>query len=140
MSKPVIGYDESTFMGRLKHFASLTDPRLLFASEESLREAKEKMESFNTRPYYPREKEEIDDLWRAKYLLSSTYHPDTNEPVLLPFRMSAYVPMNMFIMLGLLSPNPSTKSVVFWQWVNQSWNVGYNWANANKTTKVCLFI
>lgn len=51
---------------------------------------------------------------------------DTGEPVPLPFRMSAFVPTNLIIVAGMLMPNPSTASVLFWQWANQSLN-GVHW-------------
>ena len=34
-------WDQSTFVGRLKHFATITDMRKLFASEKKLDKAKE---------------------------------------------------------------------------------------------------
>ncbi|OZJ03094.1 hypothetical protein BZG36_03917, partial [Bifiguratus adelaidae] len=73
------------------------------------------------------------DLWQAKKVVESTVHPDTGEPVFLPFRMSCFVPTNLVVVAGMLMPNPSIKTIVFWQWMNQSVNVAINYANANKT-------
>nr|CAG8494826.1 5815_t:CDS:10 [Entrophospora candida] len=73
-------------------------------------------------------------LWKAKKTLDSTIHPDTGEPIFLPFRMSCFVPTNLVVVAGMLMPNPSMKSLIFWQWANQSINVAINYSNANKTT------
>jgi hypothetical protein len=36
-------------------------------------------------------------------------HPDTGEKIFLPFRLSAFVPLNVLICAGLVMPNPSVR-------------------------------
>jgi tricarboxylate carrier len=74
------------------------------------------------------------DLWQAKKIVDSTLHPDTGEPVLLPFRMSSFVISNLIVTGGMLTPNLSTFGTIAWQITNQSLNVAINFSNANKTT------
>lgn len=50
--------------------------------------------------------------------------------------MSCFVPTNMLVAAGMLMPNPTVKSIIFWQWANQSINVAFNSANSNKTTEM----
>jgi hypothetical protein len=44
------------------------------------------------------------ELWRAKKIVDSTLHPDTGEPVFLPFRMSCFVLSNLVVTAGMLTP------------------------------------
>ncbi|KAH6571701.1 hypothetical protein BASA62_003710 [Batrachochytrium salamandrivorans] len=70
-------YDQSTYLGRLRHFSEITDPRNLFASETELQAAKQLVQTYKAGGATPNASEE--QLWRAKQLVDSTFHPDTGE-------------------------------------------------------------
>ncbi|VDP12759.1 unnamed protein product [Heligmosomoides polygyrus] len=73
------------------------------------------------------------ELWRAQKIKQAILHPDTNEKVLPPFRMSGFVPFGWITVTGMLLPNPSWPTLLFWQWMNQSHNACVNYANRNAT-------
>lgn len=135
---PESRHDLSTYMGRVKHCAEVSDPRQLLNTNTDLSNAKDLIRQYRNNEIPTMTPE----LWRAKKVLDSTLHPDTGEPVLLPFRMSSYVLSNLVITAGMLTPGLGTTGTVFWQWANQSLNVAVNTANANKshpmTTKQLL--
>ncbi|KAM7052499.1 LOW QUALITY PROTEIN: sideroflexin-5-like [Acridotheres tristis] len=70
-------------------------------------------------------------LWGAQKIKQAIIHPDTNETIFMPFRMSGYIPFGTPIVVGLLLPNQTLASTVFWQWLNQSHNACVNYANRN---------
>jgi tricarboxylate carrier len=74
------------------------------------------------------------ELWQAKKIVDSTLHPDTGQPVLLPFRMSSFVIVNLVVTAGMLTPNMGTAGTLAWQVTNQSLNVAINASNANKSS------
>jgi len=63
-------------------------------------------------------------------------HPDTSKIIPLPVRLSAFVPINVIICAGMLMPNPSMGNVIFWQWINQSYNIALNHANRNASNEL----
>uniref|UniRef100_A0A8C2KB41 Sideroflexin 5a n=1 Tax=Cyprinus carpio TaxID=7962 RepID=A0A8C2KB41_CYPCA len=63
----------------------------------------------------------------------ATIHPDTGEKIPMPFRMSDSVPFGTPVVVGLLLPNQTFASTIFWQWQSQSNNACVNYCNRNPT-------
>ncbi|KAI3336490.1 sideroflexin-5 [Xylariaceae sp. AK1471] len=127
---PESQYDLSTYWGRVRHTASITDPRTLLAGKSGLEDAKKLVMAYKQGEV----KEMTPELWKAKKIVDSTLHPDTGQPVLLPFRMSCFALSNLVVTAGMLTPGLSNVGTVLWQIGNQSLNVAINNANANKST------
>ncbi|KAJ8316911.1 hypothetical protein KUTeg_004815 [Tegillarca granosa] len=101
-------YDQNTFEGRAKHFFITTNPLNIFVSGKELDHAKSVVEKYRKGDNLPGMSE--DEIWRAKHLYDSAFHPDTKEKMLLIGRIT-------------------TPAVIFWQWFNQSFNAIVNYTN-----------
>lgn len=122
-------YDLSTYMGRVKHCAEISDPTMLLSTSKDIEESKRLIWDYRN-GVIP---EMTPRLWRAKKILDSSVHPDTGETVFLPFRMSCCVLSNLVVTAGMLTPGLGNFGTAFWQIANQSLNVAVNTANANKS-------
>ncbi|KAF2715798.1 sideroflexin-5 [Pleomassaria siparia CBS 279.74] len=127
---PVSQYDLSTYWGRVRHSADISDPRTLLTSSAGLDHAKQLVTAYRMGKIQDMNPE----LWKAKKIIDSTIHPDTGEPVFLPFRMSSFVLSNLVVTAGMLSPGLGIAGTLGWQVTNQSLNVAINFSNANKSS------
>ncbi|KAL2022552.1 hypothetical protein VTK56DRAFT_5159 [Thermocarpiscus australiensis] len=127
---PESQYDLSTYWGRVRHTAGITDPRTLLVGRAGLEQAKNALIAYKQGQI----KEMTPELWRAKKIVDSTLHPDTGEPVFLPFRMSCFVLSNLVVTAGMLTPNLGNRGTIAWQVANQSLNVAINYSNSNKSS------
>eukprot|EP00808_Paulinella_micropora_P016809 g50927.t1 len=130
-SKP--RYDQSTYMGRVRHFLDVINPMSLFTSDATLKKSVELLEAQENHTLDPTVT--VEDLWRAKAVKESVLHPQTGQPIFPLCRMSAFVPMNAPIVVGMLSTQ-SKAGMIFWQWYNQSYNVAVNHANRNASNEM----
>ncbi|XP_040463138.1 sideroflexin-2 isoform X2 [Falco naumanni] len=129
-------WDQSTFVGRLKHFLNITDPRTVLVPEEELDRAKALVEGCRAGLVPPGSSQE--QLLYAKKLYDSAFHPDSGEKMNLIGRMSFQVPGGMAITGCMLQFYRTVPAVVFWQWVNQSFNALVNYTNRNAASPITL--
>ncbi|KAL4707564.1 hypothetical protein ACJJTC_001609 [Scirpophaga incertulas] len=122
-------WDQSTFYGRFRHFAYVSNPLLSLVPEKELLEAKELYNS------YKAGKEPagttMEQLVRAKQLYESAFHPDSGELQNVFGRMSFQMPGGCLITGAMLQWYRTGTAIVFWQWVNQSFNALVNYTNRN---------
>jgi len=129
-------YDQATFFGRFRHFLQVTDSRTLFTTQSQLDEALKALSEYEQKGSPPVTAEEAERLWNFKKTRDAVIHPDTGEKIFPLFRLSSFVPTNVLICAGMLAPNPAMGSVIFWQWINQSYNIALNHANRNASNQL----
>ena len=123
-------YDQSTYAGRLSNFREMTNPLTLLIGDEELAKAQTLLEKHaNGQASSATDAE----LWEAKRIKDAIIHPVTSEKMFLPGRMSAFVPVNTPVTVGMLLAKTPTQTI-FWQWVNQSVNVMCNYVNRSGAT------
>uniref|UniRef100_A0A3Q3B0G6 Sideroflexin 5a n=1 Tax=Kryptolebias marmoratus TaxID=37003 RepID=A0A3Q3B0G6_KRYMA len=127
-------FNQDTFSGRFRHFLDVIDPSTLFVSEKRLQDSIALLEHFKQGTL----SSGVTDLNIFLYSLSLTVlllqaiiHPDSGEKIFMPFRMSGFIPFGTPVVVGLLLPNQTMLSTVFWQWLNQSHNACVNYCNRN---------
>jgi tricarboxylate carrier len=99
----------------------------LFVTDKKLKESLTLLDKFKRGEL---KNPDVEALWSAKRIKDAIIHPDTGEKVILPFRMSAFVPVNIPIVVGMIN-STGIAGTIFWQWFNQSYNVAVNYANRN---------
>jgi tricarboxylate carrier len=127
-------YDQSTFEGRARHFFITTNPLNVLKTDTELDRAKEIVDAYRAGKEDPNLTE--DQIWEAKQLYDSAFHPQTGEKLFILGRMSFQVPGNMLITGCMMTFYRSTPAVVFWQTVNQTFNAIVNYTNRNASAGV----
>ena len=126
-------YDLDTFSGRLTNFYNVINPLRLFTSSETFEADKQLIAEFKAGALSAKILESPEQmnrkLWAAKGNLNALMHPNTEERLPLYFSPCAFIPANIPICVGMLLSPPTQFNAALWQWVNQSYNAGFNYSN-----------
>ncbi|GFO09640.1 sideroflexin [Plakobranchus ocellatus] len=127
-------FDLSTFWGRVKHYAWVTDPRLTILSTKQLNESRDLLDKYRKGEEDPGTTEH--EVRKAQQQYLSAFHPDTGDLQNVVGRMSFQVPGGMVLIGAMITFYKSNTAVIFWQWANQSFNALVNYTNSNATSEV----
>ncbi|CAH0518467.1 unnamed protein product [Peronospora belbahrii] len=127
-------HDTSTYVGRWCKFAELMSPKWLLLSSEQIQYSKQMLEDFRNGELSPGHISDA-ELWYHRQVYEAAVHPQTGETIPALFRLSAFVPVNIPICVGMLLAPPTLKNTIFWQWINQSYGAGFNYANRNASSE-----
>lgn len=133
-------YDTSSYWGRLANMKDITDITTLLTSDEELEACQQLLRDFQEPSSHvqnvlkhgtPAEQQAMHEkLWHAKKIVDCIIHPATQTKMFWAGRMSAFVPVNLPVLMGMLVHGPtSIYAAAFWQWMNQSVNVFCNYVN-----------
>ena len=126
-------FDQSSYWGRVRHFANLTNMRFMLVGAAQVKRSQEMADQFKSgmlSPSIP-----VDAIVEARKMCMAVVHSDTKEPIPIPFRMSAQVPTNTILTVGLLVAR-TPREVILSQLFNQSFMVGLNYANRNASVQM----
>lgn len=103
------------YLDRAAFVAKILNPVNLLASKRTIERAQQATDA------------------NSRALVAARVHPDTQKLIPMLFSLPSIIPVNLVIVAGMLAPRQTNSSIAFWQILNQSFNTGVNWANANKS-------
>ncbi|KAL2720390.1 sideroflexin-2-like [Vespula squamosa] len=120
-------WDQSTYIGRWKHMAFVSDFLTIFVPKEKLYEAKKLCNDYAS----GNEPEDLtrEDIIYAKKLYDSSFHPDNEELMNLLGRMSFQFPGNAILLMAMMTFYKSTAALVGLQVINQAFTTIVNYTN-----------
>lgn len=115
-----------SFFSRLQTWFSLLNPSLLLASEPEIQNAHARLGTAK----------DLGQEDGASVILSlSSVHPDSGANLPLAFRPPAVFPFSSPLVLGNLLPHVKVRPALFWQFLQQSYYTGFNYANRNSSSE-----
>lgn len=135
-------YDLSTFTGRFMTLVKVQNPFNTFLTKKNIEKSMKLLEeqrqeevaakNLNSKIYLPVEK--VKELRKAQYVVASSVHPDTNAILPCYQRFCSYSFTNIPILFGMIVSRQTTMNIVFWQWINQTYNAILNYSNRNASS------
>ena len=139
-------YSPKTYFGRTMNLLRVQNPKYSFAGSKKIEAARQMVDDhFQTEEQYKKEnkvmmvsKERAKELRNANYLVKSSVHPDTGQ-ILAPWqRFCSYAMINTPFLFGMVLTKQTTTNIIFWQWINQTYNAVLNYSNRNASSEVSM--
>ncbi|KAK2575800.1 hypothetical protein KPH14_007184 [Odynerus spinipes] len=121
-------WDQSTYIGRWKHMAFISDFRTIFVSEEKLHEAKKICDDYALGRIGPEDIKKENIIY-AKQLYDSAFHPDNEELMNFFGRMSFQFPGNAILLMAMMTFYKSTAALLGLQVIHQAFTTIVNCTN-----------
>ncbi|GLE06628.1 hypothetical protein PINS_up016022 [Pythium insidiosum] len=121
--------EEATYAGRVRKTFRMLDFRTAFTTESELDAARAVVAR-----YQAGQQVDPEEYEHALKIKNAIVHPDTGEAVFTPLRVSMIVPMNVGLDCAMILAN-TTKTTIFAQWMNQTYNALHYYANRNASNE-----
>ena len=142
-------YELNSYIGRLFHYAKITDFRyklifyfrMISYNKHDIENFKQKIKAFEVNPEKFNLKDENvnKELWQAKYAIKSTVNSETGKTLPLVVRMCSFVPVNIPICFGLMCMPATFSNIIFFNFVNQTYNAAMNYSNGSGSQESIKF-
>lgn len=129
---PKLTLFDETYWGKVKHTYKKFHPKYLLYSDEEILRYDSEIKDYLLSGKTTRTNQE---LWDMHYACLGSLHPETGEPVPKLFRWSAFVPVNIPLIMGISVLAPTTFNQILFQSLNQLYNFGTNVSNASASNK-----
>ncbi|XP_046885882.1 sideroflexin-4 isoform X1 [Hypomesus transpacificus] len=117
-----------SFFSRLRLWFDLLDPSYLLSSDDEIKKARVLIASGGKLP----NDNTIVNAWK---LSLSSVHADTGAVLPVVFRPQALFPISAPLIVASFLPHSGVKPALFWQFMLQSYNAGFNFANRNSSAE-----
>ncbi|CAD1477949.1 unnamed protein product, partial [Heterotrigona itama] len=122
IDKPL--WDQSTYIGRLKHFAFIADYRMIFVNDQKLREAKQFCDDYK-RGFVP-PGIQLSNIIRAKQLRDGAFHLETGELIHRFSRLCFQLPTSVMLTASMLAFQKNFPAIMTFQILHQMHNAIIN--------------
>ncbi|CAI2374405.1 unnamed protein product [Moneuplotes crassus] len=133
-------YPQDTYIGRVLNLLKSQNPFNFYLPHSKVMKAKDIVDTEirlakelnGSEILYSPEK--IKEIRIAQSIVNSSFHPETGEIVPRFFRLCSYASVSVPVIFGMLLCKPTTLNIIFWQWLNQTYSAGMNFANRNASS------
>ena len=125
---------QDIYIGRVRHFLAIADPRNSFKTSAQLEAASKLVSDYRLSAEPPCTSENT--IWSAKHVYDSAYHPESGKKMNLIGRISSQAPLSMLGVAAWSLCSRYVPNAILWQGALQSANAITNYTNRSNAKPV----